>query len=259
MSVQPVVQAGSPAQRPERRPRTSRRRWWVGWTVMAVLGVGVAAFSLPYYVDGDPETTRIPSNPAFTSHQLWVAMHAVPGVLALAIGPFQFLSRFRREHPAWHRWLGRVYLVSVLVGAVVAVPTALISTSGIAAQAGFLLLSAAWTYTAVMAYRTARARQFQLHRVWMIRSYSLTFAAVMLRVFLGIGVLAMQVWPHLSFHEIYTASAWSGLLVSYVVAEWFVVQRITGPLLRGRAPRTPRQVTRDLPDGAVVAAAGGAR
>ncbi len=251
MAVTSATPSPTPPARARAGGRAARRNWWVGWVLVAVAGVGVAAISLPSYLDADPSTTRIPSNPNVPTHQLWVALHAVPASLALAIGPFQFLSRLCRDRPAVHRWSGRVYLVCVLFSALVSIPAALVSTSGVAAQIAFLLLALAWTYSGVMAHRTARARQFQLHRVWMIRDYALSFAAVMLRVFLGIGLLAVQRWEWLTFDAVYTSAAWAGVLVSYVVAEWFIVQRVVEPPLR---PRASRAATRGAPvDGVPVA------
>ncbi len=43
--------------------------------------------------------------------------HTLAGLLALVIGPINFSSRIRARHLTLHRVLGRVYAVSVLVGA----------------------------------------------------------------------------------------------------------------------------------------------
>ena len=45
----------------------------------------------------------------------------------------------------------------------------------------FFLLSLAWLWTTGMAFWRPRQRQFDLHRAWMTRSYSLTFGAVTVR------------------------------------------------------------------------------
>jgi hypothetical protein len=46
--------------------------------------------------------------------------HVLGGLIALLIGPFQFSSRFRQRHLGLHRIMGRVYLASVAVSAIVA-------------------------------------------------------------------------------------------------------------------------------------------
>lgn len=206
-------------------PSTQKRLAWATWALIALAAVGVAFFSAPPYFTFNASESRIPLNPEVALHFLWVSLHAVPGVLALAIGPFQFLPALLRRYPALHRNLGRVYLGCILVGGVMGIVSAVVSVSGLAAQLGFLLLAVAWLYSGLMAYLTVRRGQYGLHRVWMIRNYSFTFAAVLLRVFLGIGIWYTTVNPAVPFAEVYTSAAWCSILVSYVVAEWFIVGR----------------------------------
>jgi uncharacterized membrane protein len=211
--------------------RLSRR---VGWALMAVSAVAIVLIAVPRYLTFDPDNSQIPMNPAYAAHIVVLCLHAITGGLALLIGPFQFLASVRRKRPALHRALGRTYLVSVLVGGVLAFFSALFSTSGLVAQVGLLILAAAWLYSAVRAYLAIRARQIQLHRIWMIRNYALTFAAVMLRVILLGGML----FP-VSFSELYPISVWAGWTVPLLVAEWFIVQRTLTPLVRPRVNLTP--------------------
>src|SRR5271156_7130562 len=43
--------------------------------------------------------------------------HTLCGLVALLAGPVQFSSRFRQRHLKLHRVLGRIYFVSVIIGA----------------------------------------------------------------------------------------------------------------------------------------------
>src|SRR5580658_2841196 len=43
--------------------------------------------------------------------------HTLAGIFALLAGPVQFSSRFRLRHLKFHRVLGRIYVVSVFIGA----------------------------------------------------------------------------------------------------------------------------------------------
>ena len=43
--------------------------------------------------------------------------HTLAGVVALLAGPIQFSLRFRQRHLKFHRVLGRIYVVCVLIGA----------------------------------------------------------------------------------------------------------------------------------------------
>src|SRR6202046_3426326 len=64
--------------------------------------------------------------------------HTLSGVIALLSGPIQFSSRFRQRHLKFHRVLGRIYVVSVFIGAAtgVALATGRPGFPGTAMQAG---------------------------------------------------------------------------------------------------------------------------
>src|SRR5277367_7144575 len=50
--------------------------------------------------------------------------HTLCGVIALLSGPMQFSSRLRQRHLKFHRVLGRIYVISVFVGAATGVALA---------------------------------------------------------------------------------------------------------------------------------------
>lgn len=116
--------------------------------------------------------------------------HVLGGAIASLIGPFQFLARLRQKQPVLHRWLGRVYLIAVGLGALAGLylsPGSLAAnTFGIA----FIALALAWFYTGWMAYATIRQRDVAAHRRWMIRNFALTYAAVTLRVEMPLLIMA---------------------------------------------------------------------
>ncbi len=208
--------------------RTLRdRKWWVLWGLMALAAVGMAVGSVPPYLSGDASDAPLPLNPDVAPHYLSLMVHALPGGLALALGPLQFVRRLRVSRPRLHRVIGRVYMISVVVASIAAAVNAAVTISGFAVQVAFFILVAAWLYTVAMAYRAIRRGQVQLHRIWMIRNYTLTFAAVTLRVYLLLG---LQLAPSTGFEAIYTAAVWASILGNVLVAEYFIVQRMLVPL-----------------------------
>jgi hypothetical protein len=120
--------------------------------------------------------------------------HVLGGLLALVVGPFQFWARIRNGYPKVHRIGGRIYLVSVLIGAVAGMAMAVTSSRGLAYGSGLFGLAVAWLLTSGMAFVSIRKRNFIQHKQWMVRSYVVTFAFVTFRVIaylmiylLGIG------------------------------------------------------------------------
>lgn len=212
------------------------------WVLVALAAVGIALFAAISNLAFNPRVSRVPLDQAFPLHFTYVALHGIPAGLVLLLGPVQFVPTIRTRYPVAHRIISKVCLVFVSIGIVMGVVAASVSTSGLAAQFGFLLLAAAWFYSGLLAYRTARQRQYGLHRVWLIRNYALSFAAVLLWVFLVIGLQAMTVNLAITFGDVYTTSVWCSVLVSYLVAEWFIVQRTLGPLAQkpAQADASPR-------------------
>ena len=115
--------------------------------------------------------------------------HTLCGVLALVAGPLQFSSRFRQRYLKFHRVLGRIYVVSVFVGAATGVALAF----GRPGLPGTSMQAAAWIVCTTAAFITARNRQLVQHRQWMMRSYAVTFTFVSSRVL----NLSPRYWSHL--------------------------------------------------------------
>lgn len=242
------------------RPAAPQRRGArIAWGLMALAAVGTGLFSVLPYLTFNPGASRLPLNPAFPWHMTGLSLHAIPGGLALLLGPVQFVPAIQRRYPAVHRTVGGIYLISIVVGSVMGVYAAIVSVSGLTAQLGFLLLAATWFYSGLRAFLAIRRRQIQLHRIWMIRNYALTFAAVLLRVFLAAGIAYRQTDPSLDFGAIYTSSVWCSIFVSYIAAEWFIVQRtFSALLLQDRPEAGPPLARRDRPRGSPAMRTGGA-
>lgn len=195
---------------------------------MAALVVVIALVSSAPYLPLVPDVEVIPLDPGFPDfHALIITLHAIPAGLAMLVGPFQFVRPLRRRYLGAHRWVGRVYLLSVAAASVTGLVAGVIATTGIMSQAAFVIMVALWSYSGWMAYASIRKRQIQLHRIWMVRNFALAFAAPVLRIVL----ISLQTFaPTLPFNDIYYVSVWTGVLVPLVFAEWFIVQRTLRPL-----------------------------
>ncbi len=114
--------------------------------------------------------------------------HTLAGTFALLIGPINFSSRIRERHLQLHRILGRIYFVSVFVGAFTGIALAW----GRPGLPGTSMQAAAWIVCTTAAVITARNRQIAQHRQWMARSYAVTFTFVSSRV--------LNLWPRYWSH-----------------------------------------------------------
>jgi uncharacterized membrane protein len=183
------------------------------WGLAAFLSVGVAGYAwyfAPHVQDLSPEIV------ANLFARPWLTLHVAGAGTALMVGAFQFLPAVRRRRTL-HRWLGRTYATGCIVGGCAGFMLAFGTTAGPVASVGFGLLAPIWIFTTVQAWRMAVARRFDEHRRWMIRSFSLTFAAVTLRLYLPIGVIA-----GLTFAQIYVATAWISWIPNLLAAELYL-------------------------------------
>jgi uncharacterized membrane protein len=122
------------------------------------------------------------------SDRLLLIPHVLAAFLALLIGPINFSARLRRHNLQLHRILGRIYVVSVFVGAATGVALA----AGRPGLPGTSMQAAAWIICTSAALVTARNGQIVQHRQWMVRSYAVTFTFVSSRV--------LNLWPRYWSH-----------------------------------------------------------
>jgi uncharacterized membrane protein len=175
------------------------RRWFKPalWTVMALMTLSVIRYSEYPIFRQAKEQAYLKTIPFL------IIPHAVCGVAAFLIGPFQFSSRMRRRYLRAHRVLGRVYVGSVFIAASFAMVLAnhRNQPGGEHFAVAVRIQAAAWIITTAAAFLTARNRQIQQHREWMVRSYAVTFTFIGTRLFsplqdwhrLGEAFFAMEI------------------------------------------------------------------
>lgn len=98
-------------------------------------------------------------------------VYIVSSPIALAIGAIQFFPRFRNNSLVRHRWIGRVFGLSILTGGVSAVLLTFSMWDRPIAATGFLLLGSIWLWTTGYAIALARRGKIAAHKDWMIRSF----------------------------------------------------------------------------------------
>lgn len=149
----------------------------------------------------------------------WILMaHVLGGATALLIGPFQFVASFRRRAIHVHRWLGRIYLLGVLLSASGALFLTFVTTDQVGRMytVSLWFLAFVWSGSSVLAYWTIRRRNVQEHEEWMVRSYLITFAFVVQNYVLKIpALLALAPFQELSPNIFWFS--WSVPLFGYQV------------------------------------------
>jgi uncharacterized membrane protein len=170
------------------------------------------------YLTLDPDSYFVQQQTVYLAHTTGITLHIAAAMVATAIGPFQFLPRITtKRYVNLHRWLGRTYLLGILLGGLSGLYMAFLAYGGFPARLGFGMLAVAWLSSGAMAYRHIRRKEIQSHRQWMIRNYALTFAAVTLRFWL----LTFQA-TGVELSEAYITVAWLCWVPNLMVAELIV-------------------------------------
>lgn len=126
----------------------------------------------------------------FGTYQWAFYPHLVSGPPALFMGLLLMSERFRLRFPQWHRQLGRVHVINVLL---LVLPSGLwmayYTQTGPIAGVSFAILAVVTATCSALGWRTAMQRRFAAHRRWMERSFVLLCSAVALRLLAGLGTV----------------------------------------------------------------------
>lgn len=122
---------------------------------------------------------------AYVQHPFIAALHLVPGVTFMLLGPIQFMPGVRRRWPVVHRWSGRVFVFSGVLVAVTAMVVSAVfpPVGGLFKSSAVHLFSIAQIVTLGVALRAALRRNIPRHRAWMIRAFAI-----------GLGVATMRLY-----------------------------------------------------------------
>ena len=143
------------------RSRGRLARWLArpGWVIMTLACISIAIIA-SRYLTFDPEVYFSEQREAYLQHEFALGVHVLSGVLALLIGPFQFVRRLRRRFVRVHRFSGATYVASATalgVSGLILAPTAY---TGLVASAGFTVLDLAMLFTTWTAVRMVLAGRF---------------------------------------------------------------------------------------------------
>ena len=118
----------------------------------------------------------------------WLAYaHILPGVVYLALAPFQLWRGFRNRNIGRHRRIGRVALAAGLTSGVFALLFGFFQSFGGTVQASASVVFGVWFLTSLLlAYRAVRRGDITTHRRWMIRAFAVGVAVGTIRIWIGL-------------------------------------------------------------------------
>ncbi|MEW7292291.1 DUF2306 domain-containing protein [Aquimarina sp. 2304DJ70-9] len=189
----------------------------VSWGVMTFLAILMFLIASPYLALNSefyfPQQKLI-----YIAHTTGIITHVACAMIAVVIGPFLFLPKtVTHKYINVHRWLGRIYLFGVLFGGISGLYMSTLAYGGPISKVGFATLAIFWILSGYFGYTNIRKKKILKHRFWMIRCYSLTFAAITLRLWLA----GLQIWGT-EFLDAYRTVAWLCWIPNLAIAECLV-------------------------------------
>lgn len=150
-------------------------------------------------------------------------VHVFSSVLVLLAGFTQFSTMLLRRKPKLHRFFGYGYVINILI---ITGPSSLLmgfyANGGVLSRIAFVVLSVLWMlFTAVALYKAVK-KKFAAHRIFMIRSFSLTLSAITLRVWKVVLANFTDIAPM----DRYRIIAWLGWGLNLLIAEWIIYKYI---------------------------------
>ena len=188
----------------------------IAWrAAIVLLTLQVAAVSALRYFTASGEAPEFILSNAFANP--FLVIHVAGGIVALLVGPLQFVRGIRAKMPALHRATGRIYVGACAIGAPAGLMLAIGTEAGPIAGTGFAVAALLWPLFTFLGVRAAIERRLAEHREWMIRSYAITANAITLRLMLPLaGVLGFD------FFAAYSVIAWISWIANLVLAEIYL-------------------------------------
>jgi len=200
------------------RPATLRRvlSYLAGLLIVKVTASVVLKYRDYFPPDFQSDFLRGRESYFFGSYQWAFYLHIASGPIALLLGLVLIGDLFRQRFPKWHRRLGRLQVVGVLM---FVTPSGLwmayYAEAGPIAALGFALLAIVTAACLAIGWRAAVNRRFSEHRRWMMRGFLLLCSAVVIRI---LGGLATVMGFHAEwFDQLTPWICWLAPLLAY---EW---------------------------------------
>ena len=128
---------------------------------------------------------------------LFLIMHLILAFIITLGGPLQFFPKFRNKYRVFHRWNGKIY---ILVALMISIDGLYLIFSrgvigGFVIMGGNIVNASLIMAFSVMAFLSARKKQFLAHRKWAIRTFLMVSGVWFFRIGFSFWILINQGAP----------------------------------------------------------------
>ena len=163
-------------------------RFWFAVTVLGqlIFAFTVASFYALTALRGDYHKWNFTNGyvPGFSLGNTAVIMHVASAVVIMLAGAVQLVPQIRNRFPVFHRWNGRIYMLTAVTLSVAGVYMTWFrgSVGDLSVHLGSTLNAVLIWLCGGMALRYALARDFKTHRRWALRFFLVVSASWFFRI-----------------------------------------------------------------------------
>ncbi len=158
----------------------------------------------------------------FAVNPLATLMHVLPGGLFLILAPLQFSSRIRSRYIRFHRWSGRLLVLTAVVSALAGLYFGLLMPyGGMGELTATLFFGGLFLVAVIRGFLAIRRREVPRHREWMIRAFAIGIGISTVRIVsaaLDFALTPAGIRPP----DLFALSLWIGWGITLVAAELWI-------------------------------------
>lgn len=188
-----------------------KKKVLIAFLILGAVAMWVMSFH--YLLNDDSGILRNKKEAVHLWYILFFRTHILFGLLAILVGPLQFVRQIRDRYPRFHGIVGYIYATCVLFSGLSGLVIAQFSMGGWTSRIGFTALSVVWLLVTLKSISAIIYLDIMGHKKWSYLGYSLTFAAITQRTLLLVPLLTP-----VPFMGIYRLSAWLPWLLNLWVA-----------------------------------------
>ena len=198
------------------------------WFLLTVIGQLMFAFTVASFYGMTAVRGNLHASSKFITHgyvpgdrvgNLALSIHLISAVIVNFAGAVQLIPQVRDRAPSFHRWNGRVYIVTAFAISIAGLYMTWIrgSVGDLSQHLGSSLMAVLIMVCAVMALRYALARDFKTHRRWALRLYLVVSASLFIRA----GIFLSIFLNHGAFG--FDPSTFSGPFLTFITFAQYLV------------------------------------
>ncbi|MEO0066046.1 MAG: hypothetical protein RI983_1372 [Bacteroidota bacterium] len=182
----------------------------VSWISAVAFGLYILAFYFTSFILGDLDNWNLGILPGLydsqnTKSTFGMGLHFAAGGLILVLGSIQLVERIRINYPLWHRWIGRIYIISSLATAIGGLFFIFFkgTVGGLSMDIGFGLYGFLMFISSIMTWKHAVKGDFSKHRRWALRLFVLAIGSWLYRIESALARIILGDFGHTNdFHGV---------------------------------------------------------